>query len=165
MKKQNLLHLLIMALVAMMSLTACESGGGGGSDDDDDDDSGSTSTSELVTKLQGNWELYKGTETVMGYTITIDQAQFEEIRRAMEQQSGQRIVMWDQTLRFEGMQVNGTPYKLKGKKLVIEGFEAYTMGFTFDIEIDELTSKKLVLKETIEMEGMDIVALMEYKKQ
>ena len=164
MKKSNLLNLLIMALVAMMSLTACESGGGGS--DDDDDDTGTASNSELIIKLQGTWELYKGTETIMDYTITIDQQQFEEIRRAMEQQSGQRIVMWDQMLTFEGNQVNNTPYKLKGKKLIIEGIDKYTNGLSLDIEISELTSKKLILQETIGIEGMDdIIAKMEYKKK
>ena len=84
MKKKNyLLSLMAMIMVAMLSVgfASC------GSDDDDDEITGG---SELVDKLQGTWQFQKGTETVMGMTITMDRSSLSEMKKSMEQMMGSR---------------------------------------------------------------------------
>jgi len=155
MKRKNYLHLLAILMVAMLSFgfASC------GSDDDDDDIAGG---SELVDKLQGTWEFQKGTETVMGMTITMDRSSLSQMKQSMEQMMGSKVEFWDETLSFSGSRVNGVSYKLDGKKLILDGMDAMD---GFSISVKSVTSSTLVLREEISMEGIDMTADMEYSKR
>lgn len=155
MKKRNyLLSLLAMIMVAMLSVgfASC------GSDDDDEIPGGS----ELVDKLQGTWQFQKGTETVMGMTITMDRSSLSEMKKSMEQMMGSRVEFWDETLSFSGSKVNGVSYTLKGKELILDGMDAMD---GISISVKSVTSSTLVLREAISMEGIKLTADMEYRKK
>lgn len=155
MKKKNYLHLLAIMMVAMLSVgfVSC------GSDDDDDDISGG---SELVDKLQGTWQFQKGTETVMGMTITMDRSSLKEMKKSMEQMMGTRVEFWDETLSFSGSKVNGVNYKLDGNKLILDGMDAMD---GISISVKNISSSTLILREEINMEGISLTADMEYSKK
>ncbi len=155
MKKKSYLHLLAIMMVAMLSFgfASC------GSDDDDDDISGG---SELVEKLQGTWQFQRGTETVMGMTITMDRSSLSEMKRSMEQMMGSKVEFWDETLTFSGTKVNGVNYKLDGNKLILDGMDAMD---DISISIKSVTSSTLVLREDFSMEGISLTADMEYSKK
>lgn len=155
MKKKNYLHLLTIMMVAMLcaSFVSC------GSDDDDDEITGG---SELVDKLQGTWQFQKGTETVMGMTITMDRSSLSEMKKSMEQMTGTKVEFWDETLSFSGSKVNGVNYKLDGNKLILDGMDAME---GISISVKSVTSSSLVLREVISMEGIDMTADMEYSKK
>ena len=156
MKKKNyLLSLMAMIMVAMLSVgfASC------GSDDDDDEITGG---SELVDKLQGTWQFQKGTETVMGMTITMDRSSLSEIKKSMEQMMGSRVEFWDETLSFSGSKVNGVNYTLKGNELILDGMDAMD---GISISVKSVTSSTLVLRESISMEGIELTADMEYSKK
>lgn len=155
MKRKNYLHLLAIMTVAML----CVGFASCGSDDDDDDITGG---SELVDKLQGTWKFSKGTETVMGMTITIDKSSLKEMKKSMEQMMGSKVEFWDETLSFSGNKVNGVNYTLKGKELILEGMDAMD---GINISVKNISSSTLVLRETINMEGLDLTADMEYSKK
>ena len=155
MKKKNYLHLLAIMMVTMLSVgfASC------GSDDDDNDITGG---SELVDKLQGTWKFSKGTETVMGMTITIDQSSLKDMKKSMEQMMGSKVEFWDETLSFSGNMVNGVNYTLKGNELILDGMDAMD---GISISVKSVTSSILVLREAISMEGIDLIADMEYSKK
>lgn len=156
MKKKNyLLSLLVMIMVAMLSVgfASC------GSDDDDDEITGG---SELVDKLQGTWQFQKGTETVMGMSITMDRSSLSEMKKSMEQMMGSRVEFWDETLSFSGSKVNGVNYTLKGNELILDGMDAMD---GISISVKSVTSSTLVLREAINMEGIELTADMEYSKK
>ena len=154
MKKKSYLHLLTILMVAMLSFgfVSC------GSDDDDE----ITGGSELVDKLQGTWQFQKGTESVMGMTITMDHSSLSEMKRSMEQMMGTRVEFWDETLTFSGSKVNGVNYKLDGNKMILDGMDAMD---GISISVKSVTSSTLVLREEISMEGIDMTADMEYRKK
>ena len=156
MKKKSYLHLLAIMMVAMMSIgfASCSS--------DDDDENGGASSSELINKLQGTWDFQRGTETVMGMTITMDRSSLSEMKKSMEQMMGTRVEFWDETLSFSGSRVNGVNYTLDGKKLILDGMDAMD---GISISVKSVTSSKLVLREEISMEGIDMTADMEYSKR
>lgn len=155
MKKNYLLSLLAMIMVAMLSVgfASC------GSDDDDDEITGG---SELVDKLQGTWQFQKGTETVMGMTITMNRSSLSEMKKSMEQMMGSRVEFWDETLSFSGSKVNGVNYTLKGNELILDGMDAMD---GISISVKSVTSSTLVLREAINMEGIELTADMEYSKK
>lgn len=155
MKKNYLLSLLAMIMVAMLSVgfASC------GSDDDDDEITGG---SELVDKLQGTWQFQKGTETVMGMTITMNRSSLSEMKKSMEQMMGSRVEFWDETLSFSGSKVNGVNYTLKGNELILDGMDAMD---GISISVKSVTSSTLVLRESISMEGIELTADMEYSKK
>ena len=128
----------------------------------DDDDDEITGGSELVDKLQGTWQFQKGTETVMGMTITMDRSSLSEMKKSMEQMMGTRVEFWDETLSFSGSKVNGVNYKLDGNKLILDGMDAME---GISISVKSVTSSTLVLREEISMEGIDLTADMEYSKK
>lgn len=156
MKKKYFWSLLTFMIVAMLSVGLVSCGG------DDDDDNGNVNGDELVTKLQGKWEFYGGKETVIGTTITMDKSTLNEIKSMMSSATGQRVYFWDETLNFNGYQVNGIKYSLKGSQLIMDGMDLME-GFT--ITIKTINSTTLVLHEVISMEGIDIVADIEYHKE
>lgn len=142
-------------------------------DDDDNGDFGGD-TSELVDQLQGTWQFVQGKETVKYYNMGIDpininmtRQDLENMKQTLEQSSGQRIEIWDATLRFNGNTVNGVEYKLDGKKIKFEG-EEVPEGMDMSVSVKSISSSKMVLHEVfkIDMEGlkMDITADMEYNK-
>ena len=156
MKKKNcLLSLMAMIMVAMLSVSFASCG----SDDDDDEITGG---SELVDKLQGTWQFQKGTETVMGMTITMDRSSLGEMKKSMEQMMGSRVEFWDETLSFSGSKVNGVNYTLKGNVLILDGMDAMD---GISISVKSITSSTLVLREAISMEGIELTADMEYSKK
>ena len=55
-----------MFMVVLLSVGMSSCGG----DDDDDDDYTGGDKSSMVEKLQGTWEIYSGTMTYEGITIT-----------------------------------------------------------------------------------------------
>ena len=154
MKKRSYLYLLAIMMVAVLSVgfVSC------GNDDDDD----ITGGSELVDKLQGTWQFQKGTETVMGMTITMDRSSLSQMKKSMEQKMGSKVEFWDETLSFSGSRVNGVSYKLDGNKLILDGMDAME---GISISVKSVTSSTLVLREEISMEGIDMTADMEYSKK
>jgi len=155
MKKKNYLwSLLTLVTMAMLSLglSSC-------SNNDDDD---VTSGSELIEKLQGTWQFQKGTETMMGMTITMDRSSLNEIKKSMEQMMGSKVEIWDETLSFSGSKVNGVNYKLEGNKLILDGMDVMD---GISIYVKSVTPSTLVLREIISMEGIDMTADMEYSKK
>ncbi len=152
--KKNYLHLVIVMMVAMLSVSfvSCSS----------DDDDNTTDEQELVDKLQGTWQFTKGTEKIMGTTITMDRSTLSEMKRSMEQMMGTRVEFWDETLSFYGNQVNGVNYALKGNKLILDGMDAMA---GISISVKSISSSTLVLYEVINMEGIDLTADMEYSKK
>lgn len=153
-KKDYLWRLLSIVMVAMLSVSFVSCG------DDDDDDV--TSGSELIDKLQGTWQFQKGTETVMGMTITMDRSSLSQMKSSMEQMMGSKVEFWDETLSFSGDKVNGVSYRLDGNKLILEGMDAMD---GIGISVRSVTSSILVLREEISMEGIDMIAEMEYSKK
>lgn len=154
-RKIFLLNLLTSMMVAILSVGFISCGG-------DDDEDNRSSGDELVTKLQGKWEFYAGKETVMGTTITMDKSTLNEIKSMMSSATGQRVYFWDETLNFNGYQVNGIKYSLKGSQIIMDGMELFE-GFTTIVK--SINSTTLVLHEVISMEGIDIVADIEYHKE
>ena len=155
-KKDYLWSLLTFVMLVMLSVGFTSCGG------DDDDEIGGASGNELVDKLQGTWQFQKGTETVMGMTITMDRSSLSQIKNSMEQMMGSRVEFWDETLSFSGSKVNGVNYKLDGTKLILDGMDAMD---GISISVKSVTSSTLVLRETISMEGIDLTADMEYSKK
>lgn len=127
---------------------------------DDDDDF--TSNSELVNHLQGTWQFQKGTENMMGMTITMDRSSLSQMKAQMEQAIGEKIEFWDETLTFNGSKVNGVSYKLDGRKIILDGIDE-SDGFT--VSIKSITSSTLVLREDFSMEGIELTADMEYSRK
>ena len=127
-----------------------------------DDDDGFSSDTELVNQLQGTWEFSKGTEVVMGMTITMDRSSLSEMKKSMEQTMGSKVEFWDETLSFSGSKVNGVNYKLDGNKLILDGMDAME---GISISVKSVSSSALVLREEISMEGIDLTADMEYRKK
>ena len=68
----------------------------------------------------------------------------------------------DETLTFSGTKVNGVNYKLDGNKLILDGMDAMD---DISISIKSVTSSTLVLREAFNMEGIDLIADMEYSKK
>lgn len=128
----------------------------------DDDGGGSYSESELLDRLQGVWQFTKGTENIMGMTITMDRSTLSQIRESMEQTMGSKVEFWDETLTFNGTQVNGVSFTLKGNELILDGVDAMD---GVSISIKSLNLSTLVLHEVISMEGVDLTADMEYSKK
>lgn len=154
MKKKVLLNWFVILIAGMMSIgfVSCNK----------DDSEDITNSSELVEKLQGTWQFQKGTETVMGMTITMDRSSLSQMKKSMEQAMGSRVEFWDETLSFSGSKVNGVNYKLDGKKLILDGMDAMD---GISITVKSVTSSTLVLREDISMEVIDITADMEYSKK
>ena len=154
MKKKVLLNWFVILIAGMISVcfVSCNK----------DDSEDITNSSELVEKLQGTWQFQKGTETVMGMTITMDRSSLSQMKKSMEQAMGSRVEFWDETLSFSGSKVNGVNYKLDGKKLILDGMDAMD---GISITVKSVTSSTLVLREDISMEGIDITANMEYSKK
>lgn len=145
--------MLAIMMVAMLGLGFVSCG-------DNNDEEGS-STSELLEKLQGTWEFSKGTETIMGMTITMDSSTLSEMKNSLEQMMGTKVEFWDETLTFSGTKVNGVSYKLKEGKIIFDGIDAMD---GLSISVKTVTSSTLVLREEINMEGMKMTAEMEYSK-
>lgn len=140
----------LLTMIMCISFVSCSS---------DDEISGG---SELIDKLQGTWEFSKGTENVMGMTITMDRSSLKEMKKSMEQMMGSKVEFWDETLSFSGDKVNGVNYTLKGNELILDGMDAMD---GINISIKNISSSTLVLRETINMEGIDMTADMEYSKK
>lgn len=153
MKKRlfNLMAIMVVAIVSV-SFVSCSK----------DDDDGFSSDTELVNQLQGTWEFSKGTEVVMGMTITMDRSSLSEMKKSMEQTMGSKVEFWDETLSFSGSKVNGVNYKLDGNKLILDGMDAME---GISISVKSVSSSALVLREEISMEGIDLTADMEYRKK
>lgn len=143
-------------MVAMLSVgfASCSS--------DDDDDENNSSSTELVNQLQGTWQFQKGSENVMGMTITMDRSSLSQIKAQMEKSVGKKVEFWDETLTFSGSKVNGVSYKLDGRKIILEGLDEAS-GIT--VSIKSITSSTLVLREDFSMEGIELTADMEYSKK
>lgn len=156
MEKKGYLHLMAIMMVTMLCVgfASCSS--------DDDDDNGGSSGSELIDKLQGTWQFQRGTETVMGMTITMDRSSLSQIKKSMEEMMGSKVEFWDETLSFSGSRVNGVNYTLDGKKLILDGMDAME---GISISVKSVTSSTLVLREEISLEGIDLTADMEYSKK
>jgi len=153
--KKNLLRLLAIMMVAMLSV-------GFASCSNDDDDNGTSSSSELINKLQGTWEFQDGTENIMGMTITMDRSSLSQIKAQMEQSMGERVEFWDEILTFSGSKVNGVNYKLDGRKIVLEGIDE-SDGIT--VSIKSISSSTLVLREEFNIEETELTADMNYSKK
>ena len=155
MKRKNYLHLPTIMMVAMLFVVfmSCSK---------DNDDDSKVSGSELVDKLQGTWEFSKGTETMMGMTITMDRSSLKEMKKSMEQMMGSKVEFWDEILSFTGNKVNGVNYTLKGNELILDGMDAMD---GISISVKSVTTSTLVLREAISMEGIDMTADMEYSKK
>ena len=153
MKKSSYSHLLTIMLVAMLSIGFVSCG--------DDEDDEITVGNELVEKMQGSWQFQKGTETVMGMTITMDRSTLSQMKSSMEQMMGSKVEFWDETLSFSGSKVNGVSYKLEGNKLILDGMDDMK---GISISVKSVTSSTLVLREEISMEGIDLSADIEYMK-
>lgn len=151
MKKKNVFYLLAIMMVAMLGVgfTSCSS---------DDDEMGDA----LIDQLQGTWEFSKGTEKVMGMTITMDRSSLQEMKRSMEDMMGSKVEIWDETLSFKGNKVNGVKYTLDGRNLIFDGMDAMD---DISISIKSVSSSTLVLREEIYMDGIDLTADMEYRKK
>lgn len=150
----------LMALVLCVGFASCSS------DDDDGSGtgSGSGSGSSVNTKeLVGTWEFSTGIETVMGQTITIDRSMLAQLESQMEQLSGKNVEFWDVTLTISEDKINGVPYKLNGKQIVMDGMEAD--GMSCKMTIKSLTDTKLVLHEEIVIEELTITADMTYERK
>lgn len=156
MEKKGYLHLMAIMMVTMLCVcfASCSS--------DDDDDNGGSSGSELIDKLQGTWQFQRGTETVMGMTITMDRSSLSQIKKSMEEMMGSKVEFWDETLSFSGSRVNGVNYTLDGKKIILDGMDVMD---GISISVKSVTSSTLVLREEISMEGIDMTADMEYSKK
>ena len=158
--KKNYWLMLLLTVLAV-SFTSCGS-------DDDDDDSGyqmGERETELMNKLQGSWQFSTGRETAMGYTFTMTNADLENIKKQYREH-GIILTIYDQVLTFAGRKVNDTPYTLHGTELILEGMdEAEAEGFSFKINISEITEDKLVLHEALKYGEYDIVADMTYKRK
>ncbi len=157
-KKTNFVLALLIAVLAT-GFTSCGS----------DDDNGSSpemsgAETELMGKLQGTWEFTSGKETAMGYSFTITPSTLTEFKNQMRSQ-GVNIEFWDQTLIFNGTKVNDVPYTLRGTQLILEGMEEAVEGFSFTVNVGEITETTLVLHEVIAMAGNEIVADMKYKRK
>lgn len=151
----------LQMLAIMMTLMACFGFVSCGSDGDSDGDEGG-SESTIATRLQGTWQFERGTERVMGMTITMDSSSLSEMKRTMESMMGEKVEFWDETLTFKGSKVNGVDYTLNGDELILDGIDAMD-GIT--ITIKSLTSSTLVLHEVISIDGMDLTADMEYSRK
>lgn len=147
----NLMTIMMVTIVSVIFVSC-------GNDDDED----YSSNSELVNKLQGTWEFSKGTEVVMGMTISMDRSSLSQIKATMEQALGERVEFWDETLVFNGSRVNGVSYKLDGRKLMLDGIDE-TDGIT--VSVKSVTSSTLVLREDFSMEGLEFTADMEYNRK
>jgi len=130
--------------------------------------SGNTpSNSELVNMLQGTWEFNKGTETVSGLaglpgmTVNIDRSMLGSLKAQMEQSLGSRVEFWDVTLRFNGSKLNNVNYSVVGQKIILEGVDE---SDGVSVSVKSISTTTLVLHEVINMEGLNITADMEYKK-
>lgn len=152
--KKNLFSWMTIMMVAIMSagFVSCSK----------DDDGDFTSNSELVNQLQGTWQFQKGTENVMGMTITMDRSSLSQMKAQMEQAIGEKVEFWDETLTFSGSKVNGVSYKLDGRKIILEGIEE-SDGIT--VSVKSITSSTLVLREDFSMEGLELTADMEYSRK
>ena len=151
--KKNLFSWMTIMMVAIVSVgfVSC-------SKDDDDN----LSNSELVNQLQGTWQFQKGTENVMGMTITMDRSSLSQMKAQMEQAIGEKIEFWDETLTFNGSKVNGVSYKLDGRKIILDGIDE-SDGIT--ISVKSINSSTLVLREDFSMEGIELTADMEYSRK
>ena len=154
MKKNSYYHLLAIIMVALLSLSFVSC--------DKDDDEEILGGNELVDKLQGTWQFQKGTETVMGMTITMDRSSLSQMRQSMEQVMGSRVEFWDETLSFSSNKVNGVNYTLDGNKLILDGIDVMD---GISISVKSVTSSTLVLRETITMESINLTADLEYSKK
>ncbi len=154
MKKENCMRLLAIMMVAMLSVGFVSCG------DDEDDDFGPNS--EYYDKLQGTWQFQKGTENVMGMTISMDRSSLSQMKSQMEQVMGERVEFWDETLVFSGSKVNGVSYKLNGNKIILEGVDE-SNGII--VAVKSVNSSTLVLREDFNMEGMTLTADMEYSRK
>ena len=148
---KSLLSLLTFVLAAFLSASFVSCG------NDDENDSG-VHGEDLVSQLQGKWEFHSGTETIMGMTITMDKSSLEEFKSMI----GSDFQIWDETLEFRGYKVNGVDYSLENNRLLFESMDTFD-GFI--VTIKSVTSSTLILHEVISVEGIDIVADMEYRKK
>ncbi len=146
-----MMTIMVVAIVSV-SFVSC------GNDDDED----YSSNSELVNKLQGTWEFSKGTEVVMGMTISMDRSSLSQIKATMEQALGERVEFWDEILVFNGSKLNGVSYKLNGNKIILDGIDE-TDGIK--VYVKSITSSTLVLREDISMEDLELTANMEYSRK
>ena len=147
--------LTMMMTMLCVGFTSC-------GDDDEEDGTAGMSDTEIISKLQGTWTFNSGTETVNGYTVQMSKSDLDEIKSMMSQAMGARVYFWDETLEFSGYKVNGVSYSLNGQQLIMDGMELLD-GFT--ISVKSVTSTTLVLHEVFVMEGVSIVADMEYLKE
>lgn len=153
--KKLLLNWITIMVVAILSIgiTSCSK---------DEDDDGNSSSTELVNKLQGTWQFSKGTENMMGMTITLDRSSLSQLKSQMEQIMGERVEFWDEALTFSGSKLNGINYKLDGRKIILDGIDE-SDGIT--VSVKSVTSSTLVLREEFNMEGLELTADMEYSKK
>lgn len=141
-----------MFMVVMLStgMSSC-----GGSDDEEDEYLGGGSQSALVDKLQGTWDIYSGTMSYEGMTITIDRNTFYRYKPA-------NMEFWDATLKFNGNKVNGESYTLNGNQLLIDGMSIYD---DITIVVKSVTDTKLILAEMLHSEDLDMTIDLEYHKR
>lgn len=153
--KKFFLYWMTIMVVAILSIgiTSCSK---------DDDDDGSSPSTELVNQLQGTWQFSKGTENMMGMTITLDRSSLSQLKSQMEQIMGERVEFWDETLTFSSSKLNGVNYKLDGRKIILDGIDD-SDGIT--VSVKSVTSSTLVLREEFNMEGLELTADMEYSKK
>ncbi len=150
--KKYLFNCMAIMMVAVMSLSFVSCG-------DDDDDYGPDN--EYYAQLQGTWQFQRGTEKIMGMTLNMDRSMLSDMKSQMEQITGTRVEFWDETLHFNGSEVNDVEYKLKGNKIILDGMDAMD---GINISIKSISSTTLVLREIINMEGINITADIEYSR-
>ena len=153
MRKKDFMYLLTVMMVAMLSVCFVSCG--------DDDNGDNVKEGDIVSMLQGTWEFYSGKETINGVTVTMKRSDLDQMKAMLSNSMGMRVYFWDETLTFSGYRVNDISYKMKGKQIIMDGMDLME-GFT--ISVKSITSTALVLHEVISMDGIDLVADMEYHK-
>lgn len=99
--------------------------------------------------LVGTWDFQSGEEEVMGQHVMMTRESLAEMKSQMSSMAGTRVEFWDETLIFGESLVNGVQYSVSGTTLKLKD-----MPSGCEVKFKELTSTKLVLKETIDFKKM-----------
>lgn len=140
MKKSFLYHaLVIVCLTLGMTLGSCSK-----DNDPSPDDGQKPSGKNLVEQLQGTWQFELMKIEVMGQTIEMD---IDDLRN-----NSQYDDFYDDVLTFDGDTVNGSPYTVKGNKIMFPWYEELdwwasvsfsgsTMKMFYDIDYQGISMK------------------------